>query len=69
MTGALTVHCVARRRRTCKKWNGTGEGICDHSWLSTLSVQSLVKLLIVGAEPRLRPVISYIGVTNVARQH
>jgi hypothetical protein len=26
LTGALTGHCVARRRRTCKLWNGTGEG-------------------------------------------
>jgi hypothetical protein len=26
LTGALTGHCVARRRRTCKEWNRTGEG-------------------------------------------
>jgi hypothetical protein len=30
--------------------------------------QSLVKLPIVGAEPRARPVINHVRVTNVARQ-
>ncbi len=43
----------------------------DHSWLFTLSAQSLVKLPIVGIgrEPRARPVINHFGITNVARQH
>jgi hypothetical protein len=26
LPGALTGHCVARGRRTCKEWNRTGEG-------------------------------------------
>jgi hypothetical protein len=44
LTGALTVHCVARRRRTCKEQNRTGEGM----WyvihrLFTSSSRSLVK--------------------------
>jgi hypothetical protein len=26
-TVALTGHCVARRRRTCKEWNGIREGM------------------------------------------
>ncbi len=47
-TRALTVHCVARRRRTCKEWNRIREGMCDHSWLFTSSSQSLVQLSIVG---------------------
>jgi hypothetical protein len=44
------------------------KAMCDHSWLFTLSAQSLVKLPIVGAEPKARPVINPVGVTNVARQ-
>ncbi len=34
-----------------------GKALCDHSWLFTLSVQSLVKLLTIGMEPRVRSVI------------
>ena len=39
-----------------------GKAMCNHSWLFTLSVRSLVKLPIVGAEPRPRSVINHIGV-------
>jgi hypothetical protein len=46
----------------------SGEGICDHSLLFTLSVLSLVKLRIVDAEPRARPMINHVSVTNVVRQ-
>ncbi len=68
LTGALTGHCVARRRRTCKEWNGTRNSVCDQSWLFTLSAWSLVKHPIVGTELRVRPVINHVGVTNVERQ-
>ncbi len=43
------------------------EGMYDHSWLFTLSEQSLVKFNIVGEEPRARPVINHVEVTNVVR--
>jgi hypothetical protein len=46
-----------------------GKAMCDHSWLFTSSVRSLVKLSIAGLEPRTRPVTNHVGVTNVARQH
>ncbi len=69
LTGALTSHCVVRGGGgTCKEWNGTREGMYDHSWLFTSLVRSLEKLSIVNAETRARPVISHVGVTNVARQ-
>ncbi len=42
-----------------------GKAMCDHSWHFTLSARSLVKLPIVGVEPRARPVIDHVGVTNV----
>jgi hypothetical protein len=45
-----------------------GKAMCDHSWLFTSSVRSLVKVPIVSAEPRARPVINFVRVTNVARQ-
>jgi hypothetical protein len=45
-----------------------GKSKYNHSWLFTSSAQSLVKLPIVGAEPRARPVINHVMVTNVARQ-
>ncbi len=41
LTGALTGHCVLRRRRTSKEWNGTGE---DNVW-------SQLAFHIVGAKP------------------
>jgi hypothetical protein len=44
-----------------------GKAMCDHSWLFASSARSLVKLPIVGTEPRVRPVINHIGVTNVVR--
>jgi hypothetical protein len=44
-----------------------GKAMCNHSWLFTLSVRSLVKLPVVGIEPRVRPVINHVGVTNVPR--
>jgi hypothetical protein len=56
LTGALAGNCVARRRRTCKEWNGTGEG----------NVWSQLAFHIV-MEHRARPVINHVGVTNVAR--
>jgi hypothetical protein len=45
-----------------------GKAMCDQSWLFKLSVRSLVKLSIVGTEPRARPEINCVRVTNVARQ-
>ncbi len=45
-----------------------GKAMCDHSWLFTFLARSLVKLPIVSAEPRARPVINHTGVTNVVRQ-
>jgi hypothetical protein len=39
--------------------------MCDHSLLFTSLAQSLVKLPIVGTEPRERPVINHVRVTNV----
>jgi hypothetical protein len=44
-----------------------GKAMCDHSWRFTSSEQSLVKIPIVCPEPRARPVINHVGVTNVAR--
>jgi hypothetical protein len=44
------------------------KAMCDHSWLFTSLARSLVKLPIVGMEPRARPVISHAVVTIVARQ-
>ncbi len=65
LTGALTGHSVVRRRRTCKEWNGTREGI--------LCVIKLA-LHIVGAKPS-EPIegwesqwSTHVGVTNVMRQ-
>jgi hypothetical protein len=69
LTGALTGHCVGRRRRTCKEWNEIREGMWYQSWLFTSSSQSLVQLSIVGAKPWVRLVINHVGVTNVAKQH
>jgi hypothetical protein len=45
-----------------------GKAIYDDSWLFTSSERSLVKLPIDGTEPRVRPLINHIDVTNVARQ-
>ncbi len=45
-----------------------GKAMCDHSWLLISSARILVKLPIVGTEPRVRPVIKHVRVTNVARQ-
>jgi hypothetical protein len=49
------------------EWNPGG--MCDHSWLFTSLARSVVNLPIVGTEPRARPVISHVEVTNVATQH
>jgi hypothetical protein len=43
------------------------KAMCDHSWLFTLWVPSLMKLPIVGTEPRVTPGINHARVTNVAR--
>jgi hypothetical protein len=45
-----------------------GKAMCDHSWLFISSARGLVKIPIVGTEPRVRPVINHVGVTNVVRQ-
>jgi hypothetical protein len=45
-----------------------GKAMYDHSWLFTSLARSLVKLPIVGAEPRASPMINHIGVTNVDEQ-
>jgi hypothetical protein len=45
-----------------------GKAMYDYNWLSTLSARNLVKLPIVGTEPRARPVINHIGATNVDEQ-
>jgi hypothetical protein len=44
-----------------------GKAMYDHSWLFTSLALSLVKLPMVGMEPRPRPVSNHVGVTNVAR--
>jgi hypothetical protein len=46
-----------------------GKAMCDHRWLFTSSARSLVKLPIVSTEPRARPVINHVRVTNLARHH
>ncbi len=42
--------------------------MCDHSWLYALLARSLVKLPIVGMDPRARRVINQDRVTDRARQ-
>jgi hypothetical protein len=51
LTGALTGHCGGPSRSGMEP----GKAMCDHSWLVTLLARSLVKLPIIGAEPRARP--------------
>jgi hypothetical protein len=45
-----------------------GKAMCDYSWLFTSLERSLVKLPIVGMEPRVRTMINHVGVTNIVRQ-
>ncbi len=65
-TEALTGHCVVRRRWTCKEWNGTGEGNVWSQLAFHIVGTKPSEASHCGAEPRARPVINYIGVTNVA---
>jgi hypothetical protein len=48
----LTGDCVARRKKTCKEWNGTGK-VFDvrSSQLFTLSAKSLVKQPLKSGKP------------------
>jgi hypothetical protein len=45
-----------------------GKAMCNHSWLFASSAQSLVKLPIVGVEPRARLVINHVRVTNTVAE-